>query len=68
MCSLDEGIVGEYWSQTGHLDVVEELLQAPWRKRESRDRVPLSLTRPVPVHDYNLRLDWLDNIQPGCQP
>ena len=48
MSSLADGEMGEYWSQTGHLDVVESLLQAPWTQAEPQDRVPLYLTRPCP--------------------
>ncbi len=68
MCSLAQGSMGEYWSQTGHLDVVESLLQAPWTQTDPKDRVPLFLTRPVPVPHHELRLDWLDHLTPGQSP
>ncbi len=68
MSSVADGEMGEYWSQTGHLDVVEALLQAPWTQTEPQDRVPLYLTRPIPVHDYTLRFDWLDSLTPGASP
>lgn len=68
MCSLAQGEIGEYWSQTGHLGVVEALLQAPWTQTEPQDRVPLYLTRPVPVDDYQLHFDWLDDLKPGKSP
>ncbi len=68
MCSLARGHIREYWSQTGHLDVVEKLLQAPWTQVEAPNRVPLYLTRPVPVPNYELRLDWLDSLTPDRSP
>ncbi len=68
MCSLAQGAIGEYWSQTGHLGVVEALLQAPWTQSEPQDRVPLYLTRPVPIADYQLHFDWLDDLTPGKSP
>lgn len=68
MYSLDEGTIGEYWSQTGHLGVVERRLQVPWHPMEPGDRDTLSLPRPAAVPDYNLRLDWLDNLESGTSP
>ncbi len=68
MCSLAQGAIGAYWSQTGHLGVVEALLQAPWTQTELQDRIPLYLTRPVPMADCQLHFDWLDDLTPGKSP
>ncbi len=66
--SLQEGEIAEYWSASGHLGVVEALLQAPWTEMLPRDRVPLYLTRPQPAPPYELRFDWLDQLNPGRTP
>ncbi len=43
-------------------------MQAPWTQASPQDRVPLYLTRPVPVDDYELRFDWLNRLTPGPSP
>ncbi len=68
MSSLHDGEMGEYWSETGHLGVVEALLQAPWVQAEPLERVPLYLTRPDVVDRYELSLEWLDSLEPGPSP
>ncbi len=68
VCSLLRGRLGEYWPDSGHMGVVESLLQEPWMKTKSRHSIPLYLTRPPSVHAYALNFDWLDPLVPGQTP
>lgn len=68
VCSLKEGTIKDYWSQSGHLGIVEKMLQEPWTGMEPQDRVPLYLTRPDVASTYELHFDWLDRLEPGRTP
>ena len=68
MSSLKDGRIGEYWSETGHLGVVEALLQAPPEAEAQPTPVSTYLTRPDVLDRYELSLEWLDDLQPAVSP
>lgn len=68
VCSLHRGQLGAYWSESGHLGVVENLLQEPRGGPNRGHALSLYLTSPPPINDYTLHLAWLDQLTPGLTP
>ena len=69
MSSLKDGRIGEYWSETGHLGVVESLLQVPPEMVGlSSPTISTYLTRPVSVDRHELSMEWLDDLKPAVSP